>query len=425
MNFANIGGDFDPVSGPDGLLGPEFEAQLQLADGTNLQDPASFLESPIFSGGSHGSTGPSGIFSGGSRSIPGYSGGAEVELQVAIRRKEAPLPDEAGYILLSNVITVRLGNEGNPPSTPSSLRGLEFPPALKGDSYASSAIPDSLLASIAMRNQRNLEHLNLRLLSRARSGMKKILSVREDFSEGPIQTLEGIEQFVDLDDLRLTGEANPEELGRPLIAAQTSLAPIESLSQLETLDLSGNQLIITSTQLDTLFRLPSLITLNLDYAKLDPVLDLRNLPSGLKELSLRGCQIESIIFPEQANDTLESINLDANHIEVLSIPDHFSRLVNVGLIGNPLTKIRATDYRVIDTDAGIIVPSSFVIRDGKPRFTAHSQREVSIQRSSDLITWIELGRKEFRRLNAFIGSTQYTDESYQGGPAFYRLRPID
>ncbi|MDB4746193.1 hypothetical protein OAG52_03280, partial [Verrucomicrobia bacterium] len=72
VNFANIGGDFDPVSGPDGLLGPEFEAQLQLADGTNLQDPASFLESPIFSGGSHGSTGPSGIFSGGSRSIPGY-----------------------------------------------------------------------------------------------------------------------------------------------------------------------------------------------------------------------------------------------------------------------------------------------------------------------------------------------------------------
>jgi Leucine-rich repeat (LRR) protein len=305
------------------------------------------------------------------------------------------------------------------------LPGLEFPSSIERKLYTPSELPDSQLARIASRNQDNPERLNLRLVSRTRSGLKKLFSISEDISDKPIQNLEGIEQFVDLAHLRLIGEARPEKLGRPLISAETSLAPLGSLSQLEILDLSGNQLAIASSQLDKLLELPSLIVLNLDYASLDPVLDLRNLPSGLKELSLRGCKIESVLFPEQANDTLESINLDANLIKNISIPSHFSRLVNVSLNGNPLTKVRATDYSVIDHEAGIIVPSSFVIRDGKPSFTAHSRHEVSIQRSSDLITWIELGLKEFRRLNAFIGSTEYTDESYQKGPAFYRLRPSD
>jgi hypothetical protein len=424
--FMNIGGSsFGPISGPDGLLGSEFEAQLQLEDGTNVGDPASFNDRPFFSGGSFGSLGPSGLFAGGSRNISQFSGGTEIELQVAIRRKAGPLPDEAGYILLSNVVTIGLGSEGNPLPPLLALPGLEFPSSIERNLYTPSELPNSQLARIASRNQDNPERLNLRLVSRTRSGLKKLFSISEDISDEPIQNLEGIEQFVDLTHLRLTGEARPTELGRPLISPETSLAPLESLSQLEILDLSGNQLAIASSQLDKLLELPSLVVLNLDYASLDPVLDLRNLPTGLKELSLRGCKIERIIFPEQANDTLESINLDANQIEVLSVPDHFSRLVNVSLIGNPLTKVRATDYTVIDHEAGIIVPSSLVIRDGKPSFTAHSRQEVSIQRSSDLITWIELERKEFRRLNAFIGSTEYTDESYQRGPAYYRLRPTD
>ena len=52
VNFANIGGGVNaPVTGPDGLLGAGFTAQLQLADGTNVGDPANFLANGLFSGG--------------------------------------------------------------------------------------------------------------------------------------------------------------------------------------------------------------------------------------------------------------------------------------------------------------------------------------------------------------------------------------
>jgi len=40
VSFANVGGGVNaPVSGPDGLLGAGFSAQLQLADGTNVGAP--------------------------------------------------------------------------------------------------------------------------------------------------------------------------------------------------------------------------------------------------------------------------------------------------------------------------------------------------------------------------------------------------
>lgn len=422
VHFSNLRSGFEPVSGPDGLLGAEYEAQLQLSDGTNVGSPVSFLDQ------NRDSSEPSGYFSGGSRSVPGFSGGTEVALQVAIRRKAAPQSDGSGYILLSNVVTIRLGNvqsggndsSGSPPTT---LDGLEFPPILD-DLYTVSEIHDPVLARIASRSQSNPENLDLRLYSNTRSGLKKLFSNSEDTATGQIQSLDGIEQFGDLAQIRLTGGVTSTGVGNSLLSSELSLTPLESLPQLETLDLSGNQIRIDTSRLDLLFALPSLVRLNLDNALLGPVLDLRNLPAGLRELSLRGCGIETVLFPEQANSTLETILLDENRIATLSVPDNLSGLNRVSLVDNPLSKIRAKGYTIIDYEGGIIDPSSFVLRNGKPTFTAHSKQAVIIQRSHDLSSWVELGRKEFRRLNAFIGSTEYTDESYRSGTVFYRLVPI-
>ncbi len=104
VSFANVGGGVNaPVSGPDGLLGAGFDAQLQLADGTNVGDPAPFLAN--------------GLFSGGARTIDGVAGGSTADLQVAVL--------QGGSVVgTSDVITVTLGGAGTPPAPPAALSGL-------------------------------------------------------------------------------------------------------------------------------------------------------------------------------------------------------------------------------------------------------------------------------------------------------------
>lgn len=105
VSFANVGGGVNaPVSGPDGLLGAGFSAQLQLADGTNVGAPAPFLAN--------------GLFSGGSRTIAGVASGAQATLQVAV------LDAGGATIGTSDSFTVTLGGGGVPPSPPASLTGL-------------------------------------------------------------------------------------------------------------------------------------------------------------------------------------------------------------------------------------------------------------------------------------------------------------
>jgi len=105
VSFANVGGGVNaPVSGPDGLLGAGFSAQLQLADGTNVGAPAPFLAN--------------GLFSGGSRTIDGVASGASADLQVAV------LDGSGAVVGTSNSFAVTLGGGGVPPAPPSSLGGL-------------------------------------------------------------------------------------------------------------------------------------------------------------------------------------------------------------------------------------------------------------------------------------------------------------
>ena len=130
VNFANIGGGVNaPVSGPDGLLGAGFIAQLQLADGTNVGEPAPFLAN--------------GLFAGGTRVIEGVDGGSNVELLVWASNVAGSI---SGY---SHVFTVMLGAGGTPPAF---LTGLEsFRVDFDGDesgcseSYCWSHVPDSLI----------------------------------------------------------------------------------------------------------------------------------------------------------------------------------------------------------------------------------------------------------------------------------------
>ena len=105
VSFANVGGGVNaPVTGPDGLLGAGFTAQLQLADGTNVGDPAPFLAN--------------GLFSGGARTIDGVAGGSSVALQVAVSNADGTITGT------SNVINVTLGGGGTPPAPPAALSGL-------------------------------------------------------------------------------------------------------------------------------------------------------------------------------------------------------------------------------------------------------------------------------------------------------------
>ena len=105
VNFANVGGGVNaPVSGPDGLLGAGFTAQLQLEDGTAVGAPANFLAN--------------GLFSGGARTIDGAAGGASATLQVFASNADGSLSGT------SAPFTVTLGGGGTPPAPPSALSGL-------------------------------------------------------------------------------------------------------------------------------------------------------------------------------------------------------------------------------------------------------------------------------------------------------------
>ena len=99
--FANIGGGVvAPFSGGNGLLGGDYDVQLQFADGTNIGAPASILAN--------------GLFSSGTRTVPGVPAGESVDLQVAVF--------QSGLLVgTSDVFTVRLGGGTNPPSV---LTGL-------------------------------------------------------------------------------------------------------------------------------------------------------------------------------------------------------------------------------------------------------------------------------------------------------------
>lgn len=105
VNFANVGGGVNaPVSGPDGLLGAGFTAQLQLADGTPVGAPAPFLAN--------------GLFSGGARTIAGVAGGSTADLQVAAMNADGSIAGTSG------VFSVSLGGGGTPPAPPAALAGL-------------------------------------------------------------------------------------------------------------------------------------------------------------------------------------------------------------------------------------------------------------------------------------------------------------
>lgn len=107
VNFANIGGGVNaPVSGPDGLLGAGFTAQLQLGDGTNIGDPAPFLAN--------------GLFSGGSRTVAGVAGGANATLQVFVSNADGSISGTSGQVS----ITLANPNAVPVPETPAALAGL-------------------------------------------------------------------------------------------------------------------------------------------------------------------------------------------------------------------------------------------------------------------------------------------------------------
>ncbi|MDA7632625.1 PEP-CTERM sorting domain-containing protein [bacterium] len=107
VNFANIGGGVNaPVSGPDGLLGAGFTAQLQLGDGTNIGDPAPFLAN--------------GLFSGGSRTVAGVAGGANATLQVFVSNADGSISGTSGQV----TVTLANPNAVPVPETPAALAGL-------------------------------------------------------------------------------------------------------------------------------------------------------------------------------------------------------------------------------------------------------------------------------------------------------------
>lgn len=105
--FTNFGGGvIAPVIGPDGLLGSRsgFMAQLQLADSTNVGDPAPFLAN--------------GWFVDGTRTVDGAAPGETVDLQVAVSNSDGSVTG------VSEVISITLGGDGTPPTPPAALAGL-------------------------------------------------------------------------------------------------------------------------------------------------------------------------------------------------------------------------------------------------------------------------------------------------------------
>ncbi len=407
VSFANIGGSgHSPVVGPDGPLEAGFDAQLQLANGTNVGAPAPILTK--------------GLFSGGARSVDGFAGGSSVELRIAIVEKAGNRQSDCEFFMVSNVFTVELGGAGIPPSPPSRLPAFSFS-EFRRDVFEGPPIPDLVLAELARKNQIQCGHIDPSLISESRSGLLTFQPLLDDLPTTPIESLEGIEQFIDLKDLALNREADEE----PILSPSIDLSPISTLPELTILNLSGNALELDQSKLDILLRTPNLEVLILDRSQFRGALDLRGIPEGLRQLSLKDSGIEQVIFPENVDSKIESIMLDDNRITSLEISADLPHLERVSVRGNGLREFSAIDYSAIDHEAGIIVPSSLTFSDGKPRFIGHSRVKVSIQRSSDLREWEEIGQQEFRQLNRFIGSIEFTDESYSGGSAFYRLSPID
>lgn len=98
------------VSGPDGVLGEGFTAQLQLADGTNVGDPTPFIIGP---------NGATGLFNGGTRTIENVASPGPVDLQVFVTNADGSL------FGTSAVFSQSLGG-GNPPTPPGSLGMQSF-----------------------------------------------------------------------------------------------------------------------------------------------------------------------------------------------------------------------------------------------------------------------------------------------------------
>ena len=132
VNFANIGaGVSAPVSGPGGLLGAGFTAQLQLADGTNVGDPAPFLAN--------------GLFSGGSRVIPGVAGGSAATLQVFVSNADGSITGTSGQV----TVTLANPNATPVPETPAALAGLSAFTVAAG-AVAPPVIPEPSTIALAL-----------------------------------------------------------------------------------------------------------------------------------------------------------------------------------------------------------------------------------------------------------------------------------
>ena len=110
LNFNNIT-SVEQVSGPDGVLGEGFTAQLQLADGTNVGDPTAFIVGP---------NGATGLFDGGVRTIAGVDGPGPVDLRVFVTNADGSLFGS------SAVFSQPLGGHGTPAATPGNLAMQSF-----------------------------------------------------------------------------------------------------------------------------------------------------------------------------------------------------------------------------------------------------------------------------------------------------------
>lgn len=101
------------VNGPDGPVGEGFTAQLQLADGTNVGDPTTFIIHPTTGAAT-------GLFNGGNRTIAGVAGPGPVDLQVFVTNADGSL------FGTSAVFSQPLGGHGDPPATPGALAMQSF-----------------------------------------------------------------------------------------------------------------------------------------------------------------------------------------------------------------------------------------------------------------------------------------------------------
>lgn len=110
LNFNNIASE-EQVSGPDGVLGEGFTAQLQLADGTNVGDPTGFIIGP---------NGATGLFNGGLRTIAGVEGPGPVDLQVFVTNADGSL------FGTSAPFAQPLGGHGTPTNPPGNLAMQSF-----------------------------------------------------------------------------------------------------------------------------------------------------------------------------------------------------------------------------------------------------------------------------------------------------------